>query len=148
LRHRNWPLGRVSLLGPLGRVQGGSHAPNPYIISSRHHIRARVLLKLDLSRTVVVDRFVRPQLVSLIIHPQYSRLCYFLFLLVSSILRQELALVARSIEQCMVDNQRRSGARLRGSSRVDWKPDRLCDISTKLIVTFIGRKIGHPAPIS
>jgi hypothetical protein len=40
-----WPLGRVSLLSPLGRVQGGSHAPNPYIISSRHHIRARVLLK-------------------------------------------------------------------------------------------------------
>jgi hypothetical protein len=27
--------------------------------------------------------------------------------------------------------------RLRGSSRVDWKPDRLCDISTKLIVTFV-----------
>jgi hypothetical protein len=40
-----WPLGRVSLLRPLGRVQGGSHAPNPHIISSHHHIRARVLLK-------------------------------------------------------------------------------------------------------
>jgi hypothetical protein len=26
--------------------------------------------------------------------------------------------------------------RLRDSSRVDWKPDRLCDISTKSIVTF------------
>jgi hypothetical protein len=26
--------------------------------------------------------------------------------------------------------------RLRGSSRVDWKPDRLCDISTKSIVIF------------
>jgi hypothetical protein len=63
-----------------------------------------VLLKLDLSRTVAVDRFVRPQLVSLIIHPQYSRLCSFLFLLVSLILRQELALVARSIVMCMVDN--------------------------------------------
>ena len=99
-----WALGRVSLLSPLGRVQGGSHAPNPYIINSRHHIRARVLLKLDLSRTVAVDQFVRPQLVSLIIHPQYSRLCSFLFLLVSSILRQELALVARSIAQCTVDN--------------------------------------------
>jgi hypothetical protein len=34
--------------------------------------------------------------------------------------------------------------RLRGSSRVDWKPDRLCDISTKSIVTFTWRKIGHP----
>jgi hypothetical protein len=70
-----WPLGHVSLLSPLGHVQGGSHAPNPYIINSRHHIRARVLLKLDLSRRVAVDRFVRPQLVSLIIHPQYYRLC-------------------------------------------------------------------------
>jgi hypothetical protein len=114
LQHRNWPLGRVSLLGPLGHVQGGSHAPNPYIISSRHHIRAWVLLKLDLSRTIVVDRFVRPQLVSLIIHPQYSRLYSFLFLLVSSILRQELALVARSIAQCTVDNQRRSGSAIVG----------------------------------
>jgi hypothetical protein len=51
---------------------------------------------------------------SLIIHPQYSRLCSFLFLLVSLILRQELALVARSIAQCMVDNQRRSGAAIAG----------------------------------
>jgi hypothetical protein len=56
--------------------------------------------------------------VSLIIHPQHSRLCSFLFLLVSSILSQELALVVRSIAQCTVDNQRRSGVRLRGSSRV------------------------------
>jgi hypothetical protein len=114
LRHRNWPLGRVSLLGPLGHVEGGSHAPKPYITSSRHHIRARVLLKLDLSRTAVVDRFVRPQLVSLIIHPQNSRLCSLLFLLVSSIRRQGLALVARSIAQRMVDNQRRSGAAIVG----------------------------------
>jgi hypothetical protein len=146
LRHRL--LGRVSRRSPLGASPGVTHALILYLFSSRRHIRVGFCLSLDLSRTVVVDRFVRPQLVSLIIHPQYSRLCYFLFLLVSSILRQELALVARSIEQCMVDNQRRSGARLRGSSRVDWKPDRLCDISTKLIVTFIGRKIGHPAPIS
>jgi hypothetical protein len=70
-----WPLGRVSLLSPLRRIQVGSHAPNPYIINSRHHIRAWVLLKLDLSRIVAIDRFVRPQLVSLIIHPQYYRLC-------------------------------------------------------------------------
>src|SRR5688572_25602306 len=70
-----WPLGHVSLLSPLGHVQGGSHAPIPYIINGRLHIRARVLLKLDLSRRVAVDRFVGPQLVSLIIHPQYYRLC-------------------------------------------------------------------------
>jgi hypothetical protein len=52
--------------------------------------------------------------VSLIIHPQYSRLCSFLFLLVSSTLRQELALVARSITECTIDNQRRSGAAIVG----------------------------------
>jgi hypothetical protein len=52
--------------------------------------------------------------VSLIIHPQYYRLCSFLFLLVSLILRQELALVARSIAQRTVDNQRRSGAAIAG----------------------------------
>jgi hypothetical protein len=40
-----WPLGCVTLLSPLGHVQGGSHALNPHIISSLHHIRARVLLK-------------------------------------------------------------------------------------------------------
>jgi hypothetical protein len=52
--------------------------------------------------------------VSLIIHLQYSRLCSFLFLLVSLIPMQELALVARSIAQCTVDNQRRSGAAIAG----------------------------------
>ena len=114
LRHRNLAFGPCIFVQPIRARPGRESAPNPYIISSRHHIRARVLLKLDLSRTVAVDRFVRPQLVSLIIHPQYSRLCSFLFLLVSSILRQELALVARSIAQCTVDNQRRSGAAIAG----------------------------------
>jgi hypothetical protein len=52
--------------------------------------------------------------VSLIIHPQYYRLCSFLFLLVSLILMQELALVARSITQHTIDNQRRSGAAIAG----------------------------------
>jgi hypothetical protein len=76
---------------------GVTHTLIFYLFSSRRHIRVEFCLCLDLSRTAAVDRFVRPQLVSLIIHPQYSRLCSFLFLLVSSILRQELALVARSI---------------------------------------------------
>jgi hypothetical protein len=93
---------------------GVTHALILYLFSSRRHIRGGFCLSLDLSRTAAVDRFVRPQLVSLIIHPQYSRLCSFLFLLVSSILRQELALVVRSIAQCTVDNQRRSGAAIAG----------------------------------
>jgi hypothetical protein len=94
-RHRL--LGCVSRRSPLGVRPGVTHALILYLFSNRRHIRVGFCLSLDLSRTAVVDRFVRPQLVSLIIHPQYSRLCSFLFLLVSSILRQELALVARSI---------------------------------------------------
>jgi hypothetical protein len=108
------PLGRVSRRSPLGASPGVTHALILYLFSSRRHIRVGFCLSLDLRRTVVVDRFVRPQLVSLIIHPQYSRLCSFLFLLVSSILRQELALMARLIAQSMVDNQRRSGAAIAG----------------------------------
>jgi hypothetical protein len=52
--------------------------------------------------------------VSLIIHPQYSRLCSFLFLLVSSIRRVGLAFVVSSITQHTVDNQRRSGVAIAG----------------------------------
>jgi hypothetical protein len=114
LRHHKWAFGPCIFVGPIRARPGRESAPNPYIISSRHHIRAWVLLKLDLSRTAVVDRFVRPLLVSLIIHPQYSRLCSFLFLLVSSIRRQGLALVVRSIAQRTVDNQRRSGVAIAG----------------------------------
>jgi hypothetical protein len=108
------PLGRVACRSPLGASPRITHALILYLFRSRHHIRVGFCLNLDLSRRVTVDRFVRPQLVSLIIHPQYYRLCSFLFLLVSSILRQELALMARSIAQCTVDNQRRSGAAIAG----------------------------------
>jgi hypothetical protein len=112
LRHRL--LGRVSRQSPLGARPGVTHALILYLFSSRRHIRVGFCLSLDLSRTATVDWFVRPQLVSLIIHPQYSRLCSFLFLLVSSIRRQGLAFVARSIAQRTVDNQRRSGAAIAG----------------------------------
>ena len=61
-----------------------------------------------------LDRFVRSQLECLIIHLQFSRLCSFLFLLVSSIRKQGLAFVAWSIVQRIVDNQRRSGAAFAG----------------------------------
>jgi hypothetical protein len=61
-----------------------------------------------------IDRFVRPQLECLINHLQFSRLCSSLFLFVSLVHRQGKALVARSIVQIMVDNQRRSGAAIAG----------------------------------
>jgi hypothetical protein len=108
-----WAFGPCIFVDP---IRGASRVciTLEYLLIAATSLLVAGLLKLDLSRTVVVDRFVRPQLVSLIIHPQYSRLCSFLFLLVSSILKKELALVARSIAQCTVDNQRRSGAAIAG----------------------------------
>jgi hypothetical protein len=67
-------------------------------------------LSYSVKNSSPIDRFVRPQLECLINHLQFSRLCSSLFFFVSSIPRQGLALVARSIVQRMVDNQRRSGA--------------------------------------
>jgi hypothetical protein len=109
-----WAFGPCIFVEPIRGASRLLHNPRVFINSRHILVRGRFCLSLDLSRTVVVDRFVRPQLVSLIIHSQYSRLCSFLFLLVSSILRQELALMARSIAQCTVDNQRRSGAAIAG----------------------------------
>jgi hypothetical protein len=71
-------------------------------------------LSYSVKNSSPIDRFVRPQLEFLINHLQLSRLCSSLFLLVSLIHRQGKALVARSIMQRMVDNQRRSGAAIAG----------------------------------
>jgi hypothetical protein len=71
-------------------------------------------LSYSVKNSSPIDRFVRPQLECLINHLQLSRLCFFLFLFVSSIHRQGKALVARSIMQRMVDNQSRSGAAIAG----------------------------------
>jgi hypothetical protein len=108
-----WPIGPRIFVEPIRDASRVLHNPRVYI-SSCLFLLEGVFLKLDLSRTVAVDRFVSPQLQSLIIHPQFFRLCSFSFLLVSSIRRQGLALLARSIEQCTVDNQRRSGAAIAG----------------------------------
>ena len=64
-----WSVYRVG--AQEGRVQGSLHDPR-VLFNSRHHIvRVWVLLKFILSITVVaVHRFVRPQLVRLIIHLQ------------------------------------------------------------------------------
>ena len=66
-----WPLGRVSSLSPLGARLGGATPLTPYISVAAALIRVRVLLRFILSRTVVaVHRFVKPQLVRLIIDLQ------------------------------------------------------------------------------
>jgi hypothetical protein len=71
-------------------------------------------LSYSVENSSPIDRFVRPQLACLINHLQFSRLCSSLFLFVSSIRRQGLALVARSVVHRMVDNQRRSGDAITG----------------------------------
>jgi hypothetical protein len=71
-------------------------------------------LSYSIKNSSPIDQFVRPQLECLINHLQFSRLCSSLLLFVSSIHRNGKALVARSIVQCMVDNQRRSGAVIAG----------------------------------
>ena len=86
------------------KIQGVRFSLEPY---SFH-------LSYSVKNSLPLDRFVRPQLECLIIHLQFSRLCSFFFLLVSLIRRQGLAFVAKSIMQCMVDNQRRSGAAIAG----------------------------------
>jgi hypothetical protein len=79
-----------------------------------YSIAAVILCEFYLSYSVKnsspIDQFVRPQLECLMNHLQFLRLCSSLFFLVSSIHRHGKALVARSIVQRMVDNQRRSGA--------------------------------------
>jgi hypothetical protein len=71
-------------------------------------------LSYSVKNSSSIDRFVRHQLECLINHLQFSRLCSSLFLFVSLICRQRLALVVRSIVQRLVDNQRRSGAAIVG----------------------------------
>jgi hypothetical protein len=71
-------------------------------------------LSYSVKNSSPIDRFVRPQIECLINHLQFFRLCSSLFLFVSSIHRQGLTLVVRSIVQRMVDNQRRSGAAITG----------------------------------
>jgi hypothetical protein len=71
-------------------------------------------LSYSVKNSSPIDRFVRPQLECLINYLSFSRLCSSLFLFVSSIRMQGLALVVWSIVQRMVDNQRRSGAAIAG----------------------------------
>jgi hypothetical protein len=119
------PLARVSCWSPLGLRPGDLHAPNSFLFSSRHHFRVWVLLRFNLlSNSVVVHQFVRPQLVSLIIHLQIgcilscSCLC-------SSIHRQGLAFLARSTEHRRSITRGDVVLRSRDSERIVLKPDRI-----------------------
>jgi hypothetical protein len=119
------PLARVSCWSPLGLRPGDLHALNSFLFSSHYHFRVWVLLRFNLSsNSVAIHRFVRPQLVSLIIHLQIgcilpcSCLC-------SLILKQGLAFLARSTEHCWLIIREDVVLQLRDSERVVQKPDRI-----------------------
>ena len=87
------PLGRVSCWSPLGARPGVLHAPNPYLFSSHHHFRVRVLLRFILSsNSVAVHRLVRP-------HFEINTvlIATFLFLLVFSVALAGISLLGEVI---------------------------------------------------
>jgi hypothetical protein len=88
---------------------GYLHIPRPFIISSLHTIRVWGFAYINLLETVSPSlRFVRLQLVSLIIHSQFR--LYLLYSYLCSQLRlQVLAFLARSIRVAQIDNQRSIG---------------------------------------
>jgi hypothetical protein len=96
------------------------HVPRLFIIGSHHTIRVGGFAKINLLETVSLPlRFVRPQLVSLIIHPQF-RLHLLHSCLCSRLCMQGLAFLVRSIRVARIDKQRSCGvvtARVRRSVR-------------------------------
>jgi hypothetical protein len=90
------PLDHVSSLGPLGARPGVLHDPRVFLNSCHLSIRVQVLLRLFCQEQFRVHRFVRPQLVRLIIHLQFG--CFLsCSCLCSSLRRKGLAFLERSI---------------------------------------------------
>jgi hypothetical protein len=112
-----WSFGPCIVSGPIRGASKGSCMTLETILAAATPLLGfgfGFCLSYFVKNSSPIDRFMRPQLKCLINHLQFSRLCSSLFLFVSSIRRQGLALMARSIVQCMVDNQRRSGAAIAG----------------------------------
>jgi hypothetical protein len=91
-------LGPCIFVEPIRGAPRGSCITLESLLVAATFLLGRVLLKSSIKNSSPLDRFVRPQLESVIIHPQFFRLCSFSFLLVSLIWRQGLALVARLIK--------------------------------------------------
>jgi hypothetical protein len=94
-----------------GCIQGVLHDPRDYISSRHILVRVSILFKL-FCQEQFTDRPVYKTPTRVL--NQSSVVFQIVFLFVSSIRRQGLALMARSIVQRMVDNQRRSGAAIAG----------------------------------
>jgi hypothetical protein len=109
-----WPDGSCIQLESIRDASKGSAMTLDPIYSVAAVILCGFCLSYSVKNSLLIDRFVRPQLECLINHLQLSRLCSSLFLFVSSIHRQGKALVERSIVLRMIDNQRRSGAAIAG----------------------------------
>jgi hypothetical protein len=123
--HSFGPLARVLCWSPLGLRPGDLHAHNSFLFSSHHHFRVWVLVRFNLSsNSVIIHRFVRPQLVSLIIHLQIGCILSF-SCLCSSIRRHGLAFLVRLTEHRRSITRGDVVLRLRDSERVVRKPDRI-----------------------
>jgi hypothetical protein len=133
---------------------GDLHGPNSFLFSSHHHFSVWIFLRFNLSsNSVTVHRFVRPQLVSLIIHLQIgcilpcSCLCY-------SIHRQGVAILARLTEHRWSITRGDVVLRLRDwnvlfGSRIEnvlfGSRIESCSDSTKSRAIRTFRKIGNPS---
>jgi hypothetical protein len=110
-----WSFGPCIVSGPIRGASKGSCTTLETILAAATFLLGfGFCLSYSVKNSSPIDRLVRLQLECLINHLQFSRLCSSLFLFVSLIRRQGLALVARSIVQRLVDNQRRSGAAIAG----------------------------------
>jgi hypothetical protein len=113
LRHHFWPLGRVSCLGSLGLCTVSNRLiytnPNSNGTTTTDYKGSRDKKVQNLLEIVSSSlRFVRPQLVSLIIHPQF-RLHILRSCLYSRLRLQGLPFLARSIRIARINNQRSGG---------------------------------------
>jgi hypothetical protein len=98
-------FGPCIVSGPIrGASKGSCMTLETLLAAATSFLGFGFCLSYSVKNSSPIDRFVRPQLECLINHLQFFRLCSSLFFFVSSIRRQGLALVARSIMQRMVDN--------------------------------------------
>jgi hypothetical protein len=104
------------------------------------------LLKLDLSRTVR-RRSVCKTPTRELNHP-FAIFHIVFFLVLACVFDSQARIRRGQSSSAQLITRGEVVLRLRGSSLIDWKPDRLYDISTKSIVTSPDRRSGTPVPIT
>lgn len=115
--------------------------PLDYIFSATSYVRGfcwDIIMSLN---SVIVHRFVWPQLVSIIFNCKLS--CIFSFLLVFLTSLARISLCGEAILVVLVDNQRMCGARLWGSglSIIRWI---ICVLCHQIELSLTWWALGHP----